>query len=1652
VIANVKTEELQRDEKTSRLTEPEFSQPACTALQIALVVLLRYWNIRPAAVIGHSSGEIAAAFCAGILSHQDAVKVGYYRGVLSAELAADMSRRQETMMAVALSQQDVEGYIAHVVNSAMLSIACVNSPSNVTVSGDAEAIEALRCSLEKDGVFARKLNVDVAYHSPTMNCVSEKYLKLMGNLKKRRETFEEHSPPQMVSSVSGELVSTDEAACGQYWVDNMVSRVEFAQALSTLQHSNTIPAVHSVIEIGPTGALRRPILDTLTGVSYDSVLKTGRSAQETAMSLCGNLWCYGVPVKLNAVNNLIESEVTMLTDLPTYPFNHAHSFWYESRLSKNFRFRKQPRHELLGTPVIDWNPLEAKWRNVIDATSSPWIRDHGFNGSRLYPAAGMIIMAIEASRQLADDVRATIKGYRVKDITFSRALVIPDDQDILETEFYMRSREGDRSQWSEFRLCSLNNNEWVEHCRGTIIVECEQNDVEVDNGLEMNQLRQRLLENSARVARNCNVQVGSKQMYHNLGTFGFDFGPTFQTLHDVSFNKGGEATATIHLNAWRDKVPPRTARIQEHIIHPTDLDGLLHLTVTAISRGGWKPIPTMVPTYLHELWISNEFLLDPKIKSMVISSRSMSKGLREAEFEMIACDPSRNQVLISIDRYRATAISSLGVLSKATPWRRLCFRPQWKMDIDTAGHEVVSRYCNDMADAVVASLGDAVQEAEFACLFFMSNVLLDGNTLDGVPSDSHLRKYCNWMRQHLSRADTQALWQSPDMQRLCGDGEYRQSFMSRVKESGPEGEVYAAVGKQLSSIMRGEIDVLDMLFKDNLLQNFYSGDAFTANYERMRAYTELLAHKNPNMRVLEIGAGTGGATEGILRALAPPEPSDKNSTPRYHEYVYTDISAGFFENAKTRFDQHAARLSFQTLDIEKDPMKQGFESAKYDLIVASCVLHATSEIDTTLKHTRSLLKPGGKLLLFEPCRLECARIPFVFGLLPGWWLSKESNREWSPLLSDTAWHDALLRNGFSGTEICLRDGEDDRHTFSVMVSSATSTPTTDLSLRAQVHTPIITINPDSLQQVIIADRLSDILGARGWPEPTVVPFTDLKHLELDSAICISLLEIDEPFLHRINEEEFLVLQRIVPSLSLMLWVSNERSRLSRDPLMGIATGFGRSMCSEHETMNFVTLLIEDDLSSQMIGDNIYTILQASAEMSCEQEYRYVDGQIQINRIVETNKINDNVHYRTVVQEPELRPFGQEPRRALTLTTSSPGLLSSLQFIDDPEQRSLGSEEVEIEVKAVGINFKNVMVALGQIPDTSLGQECSGIVTRLGSGILADRLRVNDRVCCLTKDGFKTFARCHISSLYKLPSDMSFATAAAIPVAFCTAYYSLIYLARLMPDESVLIHAAAGGVGQAAIQIAQSKGAEIFATVGSDEKKALLMDLYAIPEDHIFSSRHVSFEKGVKRMTSGRGVDVVLNSLSGELLKLSVDCVAPLGRFVEIGKKDMYLRNDISMTPFLNNIAFFSVDLGIIAEKAKPLMQEIMTSAMRLYTDESGYMQPPQPLTKFAVSHVEEAFRSLQSGKNSGKAIVELGMDDIVPVIYVLPVVSTTQLTQHPETDCSEFQSVLVFRARCNLCCRWRYWRFRAKYRSMDGNKGSEESHPSFQIRYKRESG
>jgi acyl transferase domain-containing protein len=399
-----------KEKENSRVNRAEFSQPLCTALQVALVDLLFSWGIFPNGVIGHSSGEIAAAYAAGFISRESAWKIAYYRGKLCSKLAVLNSETRTGMAAVALTREQTESSLRRVneiLGEGTLEIACLNSPNSHTVSGDLAGVEKLVDMLRSERVFARQLNVEMAYHSRHMKPIYEEYINSINNIESGLKAYPHEA--RFISSTRGAVASASELRDPAYWADNLVSPVQFNEAVmrmlkeptentnGLLNQGNSFLRFTDVLEVGPHNALHGPLRTILSvskmvdTIKLHTVLKRGESAIDTALNAAGSLWARGHSVNLLATNSYRDGDgSSMLTDLPSYPFNHTTEYWFESRLSQASRQPRWERHELLGAPVPDWNKNNAIWRNRISVADNPWLADHKVFDDILYPAVGSL--------------------------------------------------------------------------------------------------------------------------------------------------------------------------------------------------------------------------------------------------------------------------------------------------------------------------------------------------------------------------------------------------------------------------------------------------------------------------------------------------------------------------------------------------------------------------------------------------------------------------------------------------------------------------------------------------------------------------------------------------------------------------------------------------------------------------------------------------------------------------------------------------------------------------------------------------------------------------------------------------------------------------------------------------------------------------------------------------------------------------------------------------------------------------------------------------------------------------------------------------------------------------------------------------------------
>lgn len=322
-------------------------------------------------------------------------------------------------------------------------------------------------------------------------------------------------------------------------------------------------------------------------------------------------------------------------------------------------------------------------------------------------------------------------------------------------------------------------------------------------------------------------------------------------------------------------------------------------------------------------------------------------------------------------------------------------------------------------------------------------------------------------------------------------------------------------------------------------------------------------------------------------------------------------------------------------------------------------------------------------------------------------------------------------------------------------------------------------------------------------------------------------------------------------------------------------------------------------------------------------------------------------------------------RAYRAVAATPGILDGL-VCRAAMRRTPGAGEVEVEVAATGLNFLNVLSALGTYPGYAngvgpLGLECAGRVTAVGAGV--EGLHPGDAVLAIARDCLASHVTVDARLVRPVPASLSLVQAAALPVVFATAHHALVDLARLRPGERVLIHAAAGGVGLAAIQIARRIGAEIYATAGSPEKRAWVASLGA---RHVMDSRSLSFRDEVLAATGGEGVDVVLNSLAGEFVQASLDVLRPYGRFLEIGKRDIYQNTRIGLLPFSKSLSYFAIDLDrTIRERPDEIATLLDEVTTRFQRGEYAAL----PLRAVPVSNMADAFRDMAQGRHTGKLVI-----------------------------------------------------------------------------------
>jgi hybrid polyketide synthase/nonribosomal peptide synthetase ACE1 len=1275
-------DEIAKDTETTRIQEAELSQPLCVAIQIVLLGILRTAGIEFDAVVGHSSGEIAAAYAAGFISAEDAICLAYYRGLYS-RLSCGPQGQKGAMLAVGTSYDDLTDICESEDFKDRVSIAAHNSSSSFTVSGDEDAIEEIKTILDDEKKFSRRLKVDRAYHSRHMNQCANKYLISM-----QQVGIQVRHPDKRIwfSSVYDDDKAIHDGIQfeGSYWNANMVLPVLFMQAVE--RASNTIGRPDVVIEIGPHPALKGPVLQTLqeqygVEIPYTGLLQRGASDLESVADALGYTRVHLGPSSVNvqayeryALENI---RAHLATDLPTYCWDHDTEYWHESRFAKAIRSRKDEAHELLGHVTPDSTHQEMRWRNILRLNEIPWVEGHQIQNQIVFPAAGYVVLAIEASRKLVEG--PYLRVIEIQNLSIEQALVLEGDSEI-ETLFslsHIHNANGNsiESDFKYYAATGARSSQLQIVASGTIHIGLGEPETTTlhPRGLPQSNL----------------TEVNTDEFYDSLLRIGYGYSDHFRALSNLE-RKSGTATGFI-----------RPLVGSKMLIHPTLLDIAFQTVLLTHSAPYDGRIRGM-----HVPRVIRRIVLNPSLCSHTLSTTSL------VEFVSTHSGHDVSALTGDVDIYSA---ASRHAMIQVEGLECVPFSPG-NSDEDV---ELFSSIFWDIGspNAQLNYQSGATQEQhdfihllERLAVYYLRK--LDSSIPDDHPSrnESDLRGIFGFV-SHIESLVREGHfpfwkyeWNNDSLEAIFDSAESHRDKIDFI--------LLNEIGGNLEQIVKGNVSALEIGMRDGSLARFYEGGLGMAECSKQLAKViKQITHRFPRMNIIEVGAGTGSATKSVFEEIGT----------TFSSYTYTDVSSGFFDQAQSLFDSYSSRVLYKVLDISKSPQTQGFPDHSYDVVIASMVLHATPLLEETLRNVRRLLRPGGYLAAIEMISNDVARSGAIFGAFPGWWLGAKDGRLLGPGASPTEW-DRLLRScGFSGCDsIASAVGE-----FSaVWVSQAVDNRVTFL------RDPLIPVPATSTWGDSGLNDLVIIGGMRLVTSKLVVqlqkllgPFStgNVRHVVTFDGISPSMLtphttvlcltELDEPLFQNLTDMELETMKKILHVVRSVLWVT--QSRRAKSPFANMTAGLVRCAIHEIPELSFQLLDFEGggQIQAGVIAESLLRFTaqvfwqnQKTADtdllMTVEPELVIAaDGEVLIPRLMPDLVINAryNSFYRPVMSQRNL----EECHVGIQTTEAGDMFLFEKTSVEPTSATLLATHSFLTSVNIPKVGFAFLSLCRGQADEATM---------------------------------------------------------------------------------------------------------------------------------------------------------------------------------------------------------------------------------------------------------------------------------------------------------------------------------------------------------------
>ena len=1554
------------------LEDPTWVQPCIYAIECALTDLWQNLGVMPDVVLGHSLGEIAAARTAGVFSLEDGCRFASARGRLMSALPGPGA-----MAAVFVTEDEATQAIANYneeLNGVGISIAALNGAHQV-LSGYAHEIEPLLTQFEQQDVRVRRLKKSPAYHSALVEPILDELAYAVDQL--------EIGVPNisLISNLTGDLVTEGIRLDSGYWRRHARQGVAYRRGVATLASLG----VDTVLEIGPNA-----VLGPMTQLSWPeerelptilASLRMPRDDRPEIPADGGFLNCVAEAYEKGLdleFQGLFAGEQRRKLNIPGYVFQHRRHWVQTSR-----RRSASAGHPLLGSRHE--SPRGETYYETELSTSDPsWLNDHRAFGQVLVPGAFYGSMGIAC----LDD----FNGAVLDELQLHSPMVFKDpsgeeDEHARQVQLVL---QGPDSGSREFEVFSkdMSDEKWTLHATGQISRGSEQ--LETPKYQDLGELTSSL------------DKQDLTEYYKQKAATNIQLGQPFQNLKNLWVGDG-EAVAEISISE------------DDHIkgidLQPLVLDACFQVFSAARQSTGVGEGATYIPFGWERLALSarigSNLVCHARMNEVVDVDDTSDSPVPEAlTGDLWMYDRSGRQIgsLTGFTVKRATRSSFLSAVEDPTD---LIYETVWR-NID---HPSTSRREHPLADlsdlqsniepffSYLRSQG-VTPEQRYSLLQDLEKLAhswviaaLDSRGLERVKGkEIHAEELMVQMgilpihknlvnrilkmmveAEVLAKSSDGAFTVSLDLnEELPNEISPPDKLFKELQEKHPHGQYELTLlnrfGSNFIDLLTGNADPLALLFEEDSsgAADFYkTAPVSVAGNRLLGDVIDRLLRNVPDdrlLRVLEVGAGTGATTEIVFSELES----------RNLEYTYTDISAGFFSEAERNFEGNGISIEYRALDIEEDPASQGFDESHYDIVIAANVLHATQNLLDTLTHCRQLLVPGGVLIALESLRGRAWQ-DLTFGFLDGWWRFNDSYRKNHALASPDIWRKALDDAGyvdshvFGGETLTENSGPLGSGTVVAFAPEQTTLPSGTWIIESDSGGLGSSLQQEltSLGQSVITTKFE-----KSDDESSAAESAPCGHSELVEIL--SELREEEPLrgvIHlsaldgngvgasthqmatdvRHATESALSLTQVLMDSGLRpsngTWFVTKGAQIleceQSGELAGSALwGFGKVAGLESSFLGARMFDLDPDYDSV---DNLIDELLTPTEedhVAIRRKTRYVA------RLVRASESETRIQ---IPEEPDW-----------IMASGRDGSLANVQTARH-EKQPLQSREVRVQIATTGLNFSDVLVALGaQVPNASLGLEFAGHVTELGADV--KEFAVGQRVVGM---GFGTFGpevATHADLVTEAPANLTLDQSATLPIVFATAGIGF-ELAELKAGDRVLVHAAAGGVGLAAIQLVQAAGAEVFATASSPKQEFLK----SLGIEHVFDSRSLDFSNEILEATQNEGVDIVLNSLTSEgFIEASLACLKPSGRFIEIGRLNILTPEEMAQTRPDVDYHILSLD-----ELKREQPERVGLSFRKLIGRFASGELMPLRHSKWPMAEIGDALQYMGSARHVGKLVLAM---------------------------------------------------------------------------------